>query len=242
MEFKRLNNVKRYEEVVEQIKKAIYNGTFGIGAKLPSENEMVVQFGVSRSVIREALRSLEQMGLVTVRQGASGGTFVGDLSLGKMAEVFTVMMNLDRFKTSHVYEVALLLETTVAELAARNGTPQDIELLEENLLDHYHDDFPEEERATLGFHVALARASGNPLMETLVTVLINLVRRNPQLYPSGLDFPHESNQDHVAILEAVKQKDGREARRLMREHLLKIEKAVMGLETAESTQLSTPNG
>jgi DNA-binding FadR family transcriptional regulator len=202
---------------------------------------MVVQFGVSRSVIREALRSLEQMGLVTVRQGASGGTFVGDLSLGKMAEVFTVMMNLDRFKTSHVYEVALLLETTVAELAAQNGTPQDLELLEENLLDHYHAEFPEEERATLGFHVALARASGNPLMETLVTVLINLVRRNPQLYPSGLDFPHESNQDHVAILEAVKRKDGGEARRLMREHLLKIEKAVMGLETAEPAQLSTPS-
>ena len=234
MEFKRLNNVKRYEEVVEQIKKAIYDGTLGIGAKLPSENEMVIQFGVSRSVIREALRSLEQMGLVSVRQGATGGTFVGDLSLGKMAEVFTVMMNLDRFRTEHVYEVALLLETTVAELAANNATPQDIDLLEQNLLDHYHPDMSDdEEHATLGFHVALARASGNPLLETLVTVLINLVRRNPALYPTGLDFPHESNQDHVAILEAIRQKNGREARRLMREHLLKIEKAVLASEPLE---------
>ncbi len=242
MEFKRLNNVKRYEEVAEQIKKAIYSGTLGIGAKLPSENEMVLQFGVSRSVIREALRSLEQMGLVSVRQGSAGGTFVGDLSVGKMAEVFTVMMNLDRFKTEHVYEVALLLETTVAELAALNGTPQDLELLEQNLLDHYHADMPDEDHATLGFHVALARASGNPLLETLVTVLINLVRRNPVLYPAGLDFPHESNLDHEAILEAVKMKNGNEARHLMREHLLKIEKAVLGAEPVEHIYDPRANG
>ncbi len=237
MEFKRLNNVKRYEEVVEQIKKAIYSGTLSIGAKLPSENEMVLQFGVSRSVIREALRSLEQMGLITVRQGSAGGTFVRDLSMGKMAEVFMVMLNLDRFRTEHVYEVALLLETTVAELAALNGTTQDIELLEQNLLDHYTDDDREsEEHATLGFHLALARATGNPLLETLVNVLINVVRLNPVLYPAGLDFPHESNQDHVAILEAVKKKNGAEARRLMREHLLKIEKAVLASAPEESNQ------
>ena len=231
MEFKRLTPLKRYEEVVEQIKQAVYDGKMVIGDKLPSENEMVQQFGVSRSVVREALRSLEQIGLVEVRQGASGGTFVGDKSIGKMTEVFTVMLNLDRFRIEHVYQVAHSIETTAAELAAINAGPNDLALLEQNLLDHYRLESPAEDRPTLGFHTALAKASGNPLLETLVNVLINVVRRNPVLYPSQLDFPEESNQDHVAILEAVKKHDGPEARRLMSEHLHKIEEAVLAAQS-----------
>ena len=78
--FKSLQRKRLYEEVAASIKQAIFSGEYSEGDKLPSENELAELFRVSHSVVREAVRYLEIIGLLKVRQGATGGAFVSDIN------------------------------------------------------------------------------------------------------------------------------------------------------------------
>src|SRR3990172_10571035 len=98
------------EEIAGQIKRAILSGKLKPGDKLPTERELVEQFHTSRVSVREAVRSLEHLGLVRIRRGAGGGTYLTGSNHRPVTESFLVRMQLNKGTVDHLTEARLLLE------------------------------------------------------------------------------------------------------------------------------------
>jgi GntR family transcriptional regulator, transcriptional repressor for pyruvate dehydrogenase complex len=191
------------EEVARQIKESILLGHFGIGDRLPSEAELSEQFQVSRTAIRDALRVLKNAGFIIVRQGATGGAYVTNLTFERLVNAFVDLFMAEKISISEVFDVRLLVEPEVARRAAQNVTLQYAGRLRDNV------DSPP------GFHLALAEMCGNSFLECLARSMIDLTGRVVETIGSGYVHPTGS---HRSILDAVLTGDSRKASELMREH------------------------
>ena len=192
------------------------------GDRLPSERHLATQFGVSRTVIREAVRSLAAKGLVDVRSGS--GTVVGAQPFDSAAESIGLLLNLGvssgRLDLDKIMEVRRMLEVEIAGLAARRASPEDIAGLEailreaESGLDE--DTFV---RTDVDFHTTLARATHNELFLVMLgsigDVLVQIRRlgwRTPSAATRALVH-------HRTVLDCVMQGNVEGARRAMNAHM-----------------------
>src|SRR3989304_4981646 len=99
------------QEIVHQLRQAIYLGRLCPGDKLPPERELARQFESSRVTVREAIRSLELAGLVSVKRGSGGGAFIADVDLRPLKESFSTLLRLHKVTISHLTEAGLLHTT-----------------------------------------------------------------------------------------------------------------------------------
>lgn len=203
-----------FESVAEKLESLILSGELKPGEKLPSEHELARQFGVSRNVVREGLRSLIEQGLVTVRPG--DGVYVQAPDQSVVVEAFLRYMQLNRAENwvDELYEVRRLLEPEIAALAAQRATPEDISALEDALERmRIHQDDPQEwAQADWDFHSALARASHNSL---LLILLKPLHRQLLRVFAEGWyhSKPFESRlRFHAEIIDPVRARDPQAAR------------------------------
>ena len=120
-----------YQDVVRQIRNLIDEGTLKPGDRLPSERELAEQLQVSRSSLREAMRTLELQGLVVSRPGA--GTFVSNDTNGSVADALTAYLADGKDALKDVFEMRHILEPQMAALAAGRATPEDLQRLEQML-------------------------------------------------------------------------------------------------------------
>jgi GntR family transcriptional repressor for pyruvate dehydrogenase complex len=165
------------QRVVDEIKTMIVNGRIAPDTKLPPEKELGEQFGVSRTVIREAVQMLRAQGLVEPKQGV--GTIVRRLTRAHVVEPLSLLVQIRSggVTLEQLYQVRTLLEVEVAGLAARHATESDVHSLQD-IVERL--DAGQEELATFAtceadFHTALAHATGNPLLELLVGILLDLL-------------------------------------------------------------------
>lgn len=199
------------------------------GDRLPSERELVDEFGVSRSVIREALNTLSTRGLVDVRHGS--GTYVLIPDPSHITEPLDRYLKLagsaDRFE--NLLEARYALEVQIAGLAARRATEEDIETLCENLektsrlahaenIDEIHDEFMQ---GDLEFHITLAEITGNDLLVVLLQSIntLSMVFRKAAYLFDPADAVGKVEVLHGAILERVAAHDEEGARAAMVAHL-----------------------
>ncbi|MBI1893742.1 MAG: FadR family transcriptional regulator, partial [Candidatus Rokubacteria bacterium] len=119
LELASIKGPRASQEIAQQLRDAIYSGHLLPGDKLPSERELVRQFESSRVTVREAIRSLEMAGLLSVKRGYGGGAFVADVDLRPLKESFSTLLRLRKVTIAHLTEVRLLLEPHLAALAAR---------------------------------------------------------------------------------------------------------------------------
>ncbi|RJR43959.1 MAG: FadR family transcriptional regulator [Desulfobacteraceae bacterium] len=166
------------EKVVTQIKKLIFSKGIREGQKLPPERELTELFGVSRVVIREALKSLEQSGLIEIRKGKSGGPFVVNNQYMPLFQISCDLMKAGALTLSHFYEARIAIECSVVRLAARKATAKDITELTQinNVLMNEKADPREQGENNDAFHISLAKIVGNPLMSIMVESLLRLLR------------------------------------------------------------------
>src|SRR4030042_1287639 len=115
-----------YEDVVNEIKKAILSGKYKTGDALPSETELARQFGVSRPVIREEIRVLQSRGFLEIRRGTTGGAFVRELYQLPFMEDFADLIRYRRVKVDDLARARLLLEPEVCRLAAQNASQKSL--------------------------------------------------------------------------------------------------------------------
>src|SRR5207244_1653659 len=108
-------------EIVSQIERAIFAGELHAGDRLQSERELAEQFGVSRITVRDALRVLEARGLIRVKVGATGGAFVAEANVDRVAESISTMIQLKRMTLSELAEARTVVEAATAELAAQRA-------------------------------------------------------------------------------------------------------------------------
>lgn len=161
---------RTFEAVVSQIAEAIRAGELRLGDRLPSERTLAERMEVSRPTLREAIKVLAQAGVVEVRPGSSGGTFVlsevippslGEATESRLAEVPAVL------------EARRALEPAVAKLAARNGSEPDFSELERivALQRKSLDDWARITQLDNRFHAQLAKATKNPVLVALMAAL-----------------------------------------------------------------------
>ncbi len=214
------------EEVVRQITDRVLDGTLKTGERIPSERELSAKFGVSRATIREALRMLEQSGLVVVRLGPHGGIYVAEATAEPVIKALSLMFRFERTKLSELLEARKSIEATTARLAAEKAKPNDlaailsaIESTEANSLSKQS--FIE---SNITFHEALAEAAKNSVLLITLRAIRELVFRSIDLLPIDQEMVLASTRFHLEIYQAVANKDPDGAELAMRRHLDSFEK------------------
>src|SRR6266851_3407107 len=123
-----INSPRIYEEIVRQIRTLISEGKLKSGDRLPPERDLAERFRVSRASVREALRSLESMGLIEIRLGE--GTFVREISVDSLIEPLALVILTQREAVGELFEARRLLEPPIAGLAARRSTKEEVQEME----------------------------------------------------------------------------------------------------------------
>ncbi|MFK0207006.1 FadR/GntR family transcriptional regulator [Agrobacterium sp. NPDC090283] len=211
------------EIVVAKLSERIDSGLYSAGEKIPSSAQLCEEFGVSRTVIREALMSLKVGGRVTARQGA--GVFVTE----KDAKTLNFEINrIDDIRSAmQILELRLGVEMQAAALAATRRTPEALAEIA-RAYDHLDaletDDAEIEARADFEFHLAIARATRNPhfpsfleaVMESINFELVLKHRQSSRAYQAYLK---KINKEHASILSAITQGDAKAAKNAIAAHL-----------------------
>ena len=212
---------KLSSQVAEQIQQFILSRDLKPGERLPTERELGDTFKVSRTVIREAIRTLEARGLVTTHTGS--GTYVRAMQGKDVASSLGMFINSQRkpFSLDALMEVRQVLEIEMAKLAALRATDENIKQLENNLemMCQTIADPDEFSKWDLEFHLVLADACGNQLFGI---ILEPLTESFFELIWTGTTTPgaaQDACQFHREILDCVKQKDSEGAVKAMRAHL-----------------------
>jgi len=205
------------EQVQEQIYQYILNTPIAIGAKLPNEFELGEKFGVGRSTIREAVKLLISRGILEVRRGS--GTYVvsttpmdlDPLGLGAVEDKMALAMDL--------VNVRMILEPGIAEMAAMNATARDVERLRElcAVIEQKIETGENYIEEDIAFHTAVAKCSGNmvveqlvPIIDTAVMMFVNVTHRK---------LTQETIMTHRAVTDAIAERDPMGAKSAMMMHM-----------------------
>jgi GntR family transcriptional repressor for pyruvate dehydrogenase complex len=208
----------RVSELVGHFEQQILSGKLAPGDLLPSERAISLDMGISRSVVREAINRLASLGLVRSVHGS--GTRVEAPSGRPIMEGYQRLLRQGEVELSQLAQVRLPLETTIAALAARHRSEEQLAGMEQTqtVLADRRASLEVQVRADLEFHALLAEASGNPLFGMVLApmqeLLIESRRRTLGQHGVRLAFEH-----HAAILSAVRLGDETAARAAMRRHL-----------------------
>lgn len=128
--FKPVKQNKAYQDVVEQIQEAIMEGSLKSGSLLPAERELKEQFGISRGTLREALRVLEQKGLIEIRTGVAGGSVIREVNSENLSDNLGLLIRNRAVSLRDLAEFREGMEGNVAALATQRSTEPDRPLLE----------------------------------------------------------------------------------------------------------------
>src|SRR4030067_1637872 len=127
MVFNQVRQGRISDNIVAQIKNAILSGAYKPGDKLPSEKELERLFNVSRVPLREALRSLEEMGLILIKPGVLGGAFVAQMGIKSVSDSLSNMIRLGKISISDIWEFRMLIEPNITRLASERRSDWDIQ-------------------------------------------------------------------------------------------------------------------
>jgi len=240
MMYQEVKRGRLYEEIVNQIQDLIVQERLQPGNKLPPERQLIEQFGVSRTVVREAIRALEEKGLVEVKHGI--GVYVSQLSSDSVSESIALLFQVRKSSLMALHEVREILEVEIAGLAAERATAEDKEEMEEVLryAAKVLDSTEESLEADLRFHGLLAKATYNEVLPILLNPLAELLRESRRV---GMEPPGSAEaplQGHWEIFKAVKNKDKEQAREAMRRHLQLVRKTLMRLSHSNGDQDQKP--
>lgn len=218
-----LQGQRLHESIVQRFHALIRDGDLEHGAKLPAERVMAEQLKVSRSSVREAIRSLELQGLVVSKHGS--GTFINTQSLDAVAALMTSTLGAGETQIRDIFEVRHLLEPQLATLAAQRATPGDVERLSA-ILEEQQRQIMEGETgvdADTEFHFALATATHNTALVKVVSAVEDVLRQSRDQSLQRPGRPQRSLDSHHQILEMIKTGDHQGAREAMEHHLTAVE-------------------
>ncbi|MFZ0580376.1 MAG: FadR/GntR family transcriptional regulator [Candidatus Acidiferrales bacterium] len=221
--YKVVRSSRLYEQIVQQIEDSILKGTLKSGDQLPSERELALKFGVSRTAVREAVKALHEKGLVEAYSGR--GTFITNGTSEAVRQSINLMLRIDQSDGSEsLAEVRQILEPEIAALAATRIQAPQIALMREafSVMNSALKDPDAYIEADLDFHLALAEAAENPLILSLLDSIVGLLReqRIKIFFEEG--GPERGQYHHARILAAIEKRDAAASRAAMRDHLQQV--------------------
>ncbi len=221
-----------HEDIVEQVRDLVRDGSLKHGARLPPEREMAERLQVSRSSLREAMRALELQGIVASRPGA--GTFINTGQFDAMAAVIASCLADSQHTAQDVFEMRRLLEPGIAALAAERATEEDICHMQA-ALDEQREQVERGESGVAGdtaFHLAMARATYNAALMKVVMAVADALHQSRDRSLQTAGRAQSSLASHQAMLELVRCHDSDGAREEMEHHISVIETSNTEVESA----------
>jgi GntR family transcriptional repressor for pyruvate dehydrogenase complex len=223
---KRVTRKRLYQQVADDIERDILDGTFVPDSRLPSEQELADAYGVSRNVVREALKRLKEHGLVYIRTGS--GTYISKPSTKPVSDALHRLLRRSdtTISIAHFYEIRRMLEPETARLAAERADKEDIKAIQVAYaaMEGSRDNREAWSQADLQFHFAVTTAAHNPLIQSVLNPLTEPLR---EVIGVGLSEPSGAQAGldaHRKILEAIQNHDPEVAYQSMLNHLLDSEK------------------
>ena len=218
-----VQNGRLYEKIVGQIESRIMSGDLKVGDQLPPEHELAEQFEVSRTAVREAIKTLREKGLIEIRTGR--GTFVTNATPVVMRQSLDLLMKFGSMDGSaSLVEVREIMEPEIAALAATRMTDEFVSAMQEayDVMEKAYDNADLFIEADMDFHLALAEATQNPLIPAMMDSIIDLLREERKRTAQVGGGLKRGQDHHRKILEAVSNHDPQAARLAMKEHLQQV--------------------
>jgi GntR family transcriptional regulator, transcriptional repressor for pyruvate dehydrogenase complex len=236
VEWKPVARPRTHEYVLAQIEEQVVEGRLRPGDRLPGERQLAEALGVSRGAVREALRVLESMGVITAGTGSgpTAGSIISGQDTSALGNLLRLHLALTSFSQRELVEVRVQLEEWAAHQAAKNGRPSDFEHLRQTVIQM------REPRLTYStfneldadFHVTIATISGNSLLALLMRALRDAVHREMVTVFETLSDAGTVVQalcsEHEEILDALEHRDGARAARLVGLHINRFYHDVAG--------------
>src|SRR6476660_1227763 len=213
------------EQVVARVYELIKHQELKAGDRLPPERELSKQLGLSRPSLRAGLGSLISMGVLQSRQGS--GTFLVDGPPALDSEPLRLLAQLHGFSFDHMFETRSILEVGAAGLAAERAAGEQLASMSEEIADMFASlNDPQQFLVhDVAFHRAVASASGNPTLATLVEMVSAILyERRRETIERAHDF-NEALELHRRIYRAIRARKPEEAREAMREHIVRAQRA-----------------
>lgn len=215
--------VRLSEEVTDQIERAILEHRLEVGDRLPSERAMALSFNISKRTLREAMRVVEQKGLVEI---TPNGSYVKEPSTENLAQGLALLLRRGRVDWRHIIDFRKTLDCNIAGLAAENATRADVAELE-SLLTEVDDlmvgsrfDWPGFLELDIRIHLKLARMSANPINEWILsTFLQNMTEYFDSYRDKEQGFSRANRQNLKRLVAAIRDKDPQEAAKQALAHL-----------------------
>jgi GntR family transcriptional repressor for pyruvate dehydrogenase complex len=208
------------DRVVRAIEDQILSGRLSVGAKLPPEREFSESLGVSRPVVREAVRTLVTRGLLETKQGI--GTMVRAVSRHEIVKPLKLFLRTcgQDVNLEHLHQVRSILEVENAGLAAEKGTTEDIAELV-RICDEMQEapDMGEFARKDSEFHRRLSETTHNPFLILLLDSIQDMMSEVRALVGNTSGLSERVMPTHIQVIECVSARDSEGARAAMREHL-----------------------
>ncbi|KKO54952.1 FadR/GntR family transcriptional regulator [Paenibacillus sp. DMB20] len=221
MTIKRIKYHRVYEDVIEQIKNLILEGNLSPGDVLPTERELAQSFGISRGTLREAFRILEREGLIEVKPG--GGRYLSK-ALDEAEDRSRIIDNIERATIIELLEARELFETGIVELAAKRATEDDIKEIEAAFEKWGQIDLDGEDRTEpdQAFHLSIAKATHNVVLVNMTELHMDLLQRTLSKTAKIPGRKDEVYEEHLLILQAIKERDPVRAKQALLNHLGKV--------------------
>lgn len=202
-----------FEDIIHQIEDGITSGEFKPGDKLPPERELQKALETSRPTLREALRVLEQKGLIEIRTGAKGGAFIKAAGVDRMSENLALLIHQRKVSLRHLLEFRLSIEGLVTGLAARNATTEDLKRLTNNLdelgelLKKGSKRWKEFYVAESLLHQAIPEMSRNPIFDWILQTVHSSMWIYYEMLPHSEKVLRDVYRDWCEIVDAIKERD-----------------------------------
>ena len=210
-------------QIVTQVRDALFAGKLCSGDLIGSEKHLAQKFDVSRITVRDALRTLETMGIIEIKVGAGGGARIANGNLDHFSDALAIQFKLAGVTEHEILDMQLAIESTAIELAALNRTEKDLECLL-GLLDQASlvlDDPVEFTKLGQMFHLAIVESSGNRALVAQFKSLRHVI------WPNGAkrakrEIAEHAFQVHQKLFNMIKEGEAETARKLMVAHLSSI--------------------
>jgi GntR family transcriptional repressor for pyruvate dehydrogenase complex len=225
--FERVKQNRIFERIVDQILEAIFRGDLKPNDKLPSENELTQIFGVSRVTVREAIRALEQDGVIEVRQGVLGGAYIKEMDLDNVVERIENVLQLTNVTFQQLAEARAILEKIILrEVIPSRMKKEDLERMDANIetaeLHFKNGRNSERLLANFEFHTMMTEMSGNPMIILMHKLIVNLSIYFFENVEPSVPMIKKTLEDHKRIVELLKRGNLKSAADLCSRHIQEV--------------------
>ncbi len=227
--FKKAKQSRVFQDVVEQIQDAILSGQLEPGTRLPAERELKDMFNTSRGTLREALRVLEQKGLIEIKLGMAGGAIVKQIDAEPVMQSLALLIRSGDVSLDHLSEFRIKLEGSILELAAQRATDKDIEnmeaLFQKAIACYNAKDWEGFLKIDEAMHAYMGTMSRNPVFQFLQQSIHDNIHNYYEYYlPMNAARTLENLHDLEQIIDALRSRDSSMASALIMDHVQRFNK------------------